>query len=81
MIAIAIACLLGATIVLAALSAADSLLRGWSAYGALAAELRAVRAANASGSPVHRPRAPTLRPARLAARSCAPVPARSRIAA
>ena len=40
MIALAITCLLVATVFVALISASDSLLRGWQAYRALSAELR-----------------------------------------
>lgn len=46
MIALAITCLLVVAAFVAVLSAADSLLRGWRSYGALARELRALRAAD-----------------------------------
>lgn len=45
MIALAITCLLVVAAFVAVLSAADSLLRGWRSYGALARELRALRTA------------------------------------
>ena len=44
MIALAITCLLVVTMFAALLCASDSLLRGWLSYGALARELRALRA-------------------------------------
>lgn len=44
MIAIAITCLLVATVFVALLVATDSLMRGWHSYTALASELRALRA-------------------------------------
>ena len=44
MIALAISCLLVSAVILALLSATDSLMRGWHSYAALAKELRALRA-------------------------------------
>ncbi|MBH1943902.1 hypothetical protein I5L01_06600 [Erythrobacter sp. YJ-T3-07] len=50
MIAFAITCLLVATIIVALLSATDSLLRGARHYRALAAQLRTLRADNGQAS-------------------------------
>ena len=67
MIALAITCLLVATMFAALLSASDSLLRGWLSYGALARELRALRAgddASQAVNPQARVRRATGRPTR-----------------
>jgi len=51
MIAVAITCLLVATVFVALLSATDSLIHGWRTYGALAGELRALRASQSTTAP------------------------------
>tara|TARA_B100000678_G_scaffold181663_1_gene151743 strand:- start:137 stop:391 length:255 start_codon:yes stop_codon:yes gene_type:complete len=71
MIALAITCLLIAAVFVALLSATDSMMRGWHSYGALAKELRALRAMpqEASGSlPAASTRSPAIRPAHRPAR-------------
>ncbi len=72
MIALAVTCLLIVAALLALLSATDSLMRGWHSYGALAQELRALRAMPqeaSAGMRCNKARVPATRSVRRPARS------------
>lgn len=84
MIALAITCLLVAALFAALLSATDSVMRGWHSYGALAKELRALRAmpqVSSAETRFGKTRMPACRPARRPARQLRSAAAAIRAAA